>query len=428
VSARWFEDGALHFGLGIEDTFVPQSGPGERAIDEYALTDHYARYAEDVDLAVGSGATFLRWGVPWYRVNPAPGTWEWSWVDRVVDRFAQTGLRPVIDLLHYGTPLWLDGQFAHPDYPQVVAEYAVAFAERYGGTVTDYTPVNEPMIHALFSGVYGYWPPYLTGDDGLTTMVRALGEGFLRSQRGIAEVLGDRATFMHVDASMRYAGDVHGEHRAQVERLREQTYLVQDLVTGRVGDDHPLTGLLRAGGMADAELAWFAEHAVRPDVMGVNYYPRISTEVFEEGVHHRGGFADPRPTQDAGVAGLVEVLTAAEQRYGAPVMLTETSVTAPVADRVAWLRESVGAVRALRAVGHQVVGYTWWPLFDMYEWTYRHGTGPRADHLLTMGLYDLVEDGAGGLDRRATPVADTYRELATDRVANAAPVGRRRVA
>lgn len=417
---RWFEDGALHFGLGIEDTFVPQSRPGERAIDEYALTDHYARYAQDLDLAVGSGATFLRWGVPWYRVNPARGTWDWSWVDRVVDRFAEVGLRPVIDLLHYGTPLWLDGQFAHPDYPQVVAEYAVAFAERYGDTVTDYTPVNEPMIHALFSGVYGYWPPYLTGDDGLTTMVRALGEGFVRSQRGIADVLGDRATFMHVDASMRYAGDVHGGHRAQAERLREQAYLVEDLVTGRVGDDHPLAGVLRAGGMADAHLAWFAEHAVRPDVMGVNYYPRISTEVFEEGVHHLGGFADPRPTQDAGVAGLVEVLTAAERRYGVPVMLTETSVTAPAADRVAWLRESVGAVRALRAVGHRVVGYTWWPLFDMYEWTYRHGTGPREDYLLTMGLYDLVEDGAGGLDRRPTPVADTYRELATDHAANGA--------
>ena len=28
---------ALHFGLGIEDTFVPQTGPGERAIDEVAL-------------------------------------------------------------------------------------------------------------------------------------------------------------------------------------------------------------------------------------------------------------------------------------------------------------------------------------------------------------------------------------------------------
>lgn len=415
---RWYDDGALHFGLGIEDTFVPQTRPGERAIDEYELTDHYAKYASDLQLAVDAGATFLRWGVPWYRVSPAPGQWDWSWVDRVVDRFGELGLRPVVDLLHYGTPLWLDRQFAHPDYPKVVAEYAVAFAERYGEAVTDYTPVNEPMIHALFCGVYGYWPPYLTGDTGLTTMVRSLGEGFVRTQQGIAEVLGDRATFVHVDASMRYSGDVHGEHRARAERLRHQAYLVEDLVTGRVGEGHPLLGVLRGGGLDDASLAWFAEQAVRPDVMGVNYYPRISTEVFEEGVHHGGGFADPRPTEDAGVAGLVEVLTEAERRYGAPVMLTETAVTAGRADRIAWLHESVAAIRALRAVGHRVVGYTWWPVFDMYEWTYRHASGPRSDHLLTMGLWDLVEDGRGGLDRVRTPVADTFRALATDTRAN----------
>lgn len=274
------------------------------------------------------------------------------------------------------------------------------------------------MIHALFCGVYGYWPPYLTGDTGLVAMVRSLGEGFVRTQQGVAEVLGDRATFVHVDASMRYAGDVDGEHRDQAARLREQAHLVEDLVTGRVADGHPLLPVLRGGGMDDASLAWFADQAVRPHVMGVNYYPRISTEVFEEGVHHGGGFADPRPTQDAGVAGLVEVLTEAERRHGVPVMLTETSVTAPVADRVAWLHESVAAVRALRALGHRVVGYTWWPVFDMYEWTYRHGTGPRADHLLTMGLWDLVEDGRGGLDRRRTPVADTFRALALDARAN----------
>lgn len=420
-AGRWFEDGALHFGLGIEDTFVPQARPGERPIDEYELTDHYRRYATDLALATEAGATYLRWGVPWYRVNPAPGQWDWSWVDRVVERFVELGLRPVVDLLHYGTPTWLEREFAHPDYPKVVAEYATRMAERYAGTVTDYTPVNEPMIHALFSGVYGYWPPYLTGDDGLVTMVRALGEGFVLTQQGIAEVLGDRATFLHVDASMRYAGDVEGEHRALVERLRHQTYLVEDLVTGRVDDTHPLAGVLRAGGMDDATFAWFAEQAVAPDVMGVNYYPRISTEVVEDGVHHLGGFIDPRPTEDAGVAGLEEVLLAAERRYDVPVLLSETCVTAPVADRVAWLDESVAAIRRLRAGGHRIVGYTWWPLFDMYEWTYRHGTGPREDSLLTMGLWDLVEDGAGGLDRRRNPAADRFRALATDHRANGAP-------
>jgi beta-glucosidase/6-phospho-beta-glucosidase/beta-galactosidase len=412
VSSHWARDGRLHFGLGIEDTFVPQTRTGERAIDEYALTEHYTQWHEDLGLAKEAGAEFLRWGVPWHRVNPAPGQWDWSWVDRVMARFAELDLRPVVDLLHYGTPTWVEREFANPDYPRIVADYSVRVAERYADTVTDYTLVNEPMIHALFAGAYGYWPPYLTGDRGLVLLVRALGEGFVLAQRGIAEVLGDRATFVHVDATFRYAGDVTGEHRQQVDRLRHQAFLVEDLVTGRVDDAHPLVGLLRGHGFDDDLLAWFAEHRVAPDVMGVNYYPLHSTELFEEGVHHTGGFADPRPTQDDGVLGLTESLLAYEGRYGAPVMVTETALTGTVDDRIAWLDESLAEVHGLRAAGHRVAGYTWWPVFDMYEWTYRHRTGPRADSLLSMGLWDLVEDGAGPLARRKNPVADRFRQHA----------------
>jgi hypothetical protein len=47
----------------------------------------------------------------------------------------------------------------------------------------------------------------------------------------------------------------------------------------------------------------------------------------------------------------------------------------------------------------------------MYEWTWRHSERPRADHLLTMGLHDLVESPAGLL-RRPNPVADRFREYA----------------
>ncbi len=100
----WYRDGALHFALGVEDTFVPQERAGERAIDEYALTEHDARWHADLGLAVEAGAELLRWGVPWYRIEPKPGTWEWSWLDRVMDRFAELGLRPIVDLMHYGTP------------------------------------------------------------------------------------------------------------------------------------------------------------------------------------------------------------------------------------------------------------------------------------------------------------------------------------
>jgi beta-glucosidase/6-phospho-beta-glucosidase/beta-galactosidase len=289
----------------------------------------------------------------------------------------------------------------------------VRVAERYADTVTDYTPLNEPMIHALFSGEYAYWPPYLAGEAGLVRMADQLGRGFALAQLGMREVLGARGVFVHVDAGMRYAGDVDAPDRRDLaERLRHQVWLVEDLVTGRVDDAHPLRPFLAAHGVGDEALAWFAEHIVRPDVYGINYYPRHSTELLVTGVHHGGGFADPRPVRDDGVDGLIELLREGAARYRAPVMVSETCVTASVAERAAWLAESADAVRALRAEGLDVVGYTWWPLFDMYEWTWRHSTAPREAHRLPMGLYELVETAAG-LERRPTDLVDAFRRQAT---------------
>lgn len=407
----WFRDGALHFALGVEDTFVPQARTGERAIDEYELTEHDRQWHSDLALATHAGAQMLRWGIPWYRIEPDVGRFDWSWLDRVIDRFAELELRPIIDLLHYGTPLWLENEFANPDYPLRIADYAVAVADRYRDLVTDYTPVNEPMIHALFSGSYGYWPPYLTGDTGFVTLCRQLARGFQLTQRGIEEVLGDAAVFVHVDAGMRFDGDP--ERQDEIARLRDQVWLVEDLVTGRVSADHPLADLLARSGLRDDDLTAFVDNAVQPDVMGINYYPRHSTELVRAGEFHRGGFDDPRPVRDDGVAGLEELLREAAARYAAPVAVTETCVTGSVAEREQWLDASLASITALRAGGLDVVAYTWWPLFDMYEWTWRHSTAPRADHLLSMGLYALEETDSG-LARVPTPLVERFRQHASD--------------
>lgn len=414
MNTPWHRDGQLHFAVGIEDTFVPQGAPGERPIDEYELTEHYERVRDDLSLARDVGASHVRWGIPWYRVQPEVGTWDFAWVDQAMDRFAQLGLTPVVDLMHYGTPLWMERQFANPDFPSRFADFAAKVAQRYEGIgVTSYTPVNEPMIHALFSGEYAYWPPYLSGEQGLVTMIAQLGKGFVLAQRQVRDVLGDKAVFVHVDAGMRYTGELEApEHADLISRLRHQVHVVEDLAVGRVDGEHPLFEFLCRNGLSDADFEFFAHDPVLPDVMGINYYPRHSTEVFEPGVSHRGGFADPRPVRDDGIAGLDELVRAAAKRYDVPVMVTETCVTGSVEERISWLRESVAWAHRVRAEGLNLVGYTWWPLFDMYEWTWRHSTQPREAHRLTMGLWELIETQSG-LERRETAVARVFRELAT---------------
>ena len=77
------------------------------------------------------------------------------------------GIRPIIDLVHFGLPDWL-GNFQNPEWPDYFAEYAHAFAERYPW-VRYYTPVNEIYVTALFSGAFGWWNERQMSDTAFVT-------------------------------------------------------------------------------------------------------------------------------------------------------------------------------------------------------------------------------------------------------------------
>ena len=187
--------------LGIEDTFIGQTNRQERTLDEYELTQHYRFWKEDLDAARATGATMIRYGIPWYKVEPEPGVFDWSWVDQVMEDFANhPEMVPIIDLMHYGTPLWLKNEFMNGQYPQRVAAYAAAFAARYGKQVQYYTPLNEPFINAEWCGWTGTWPPYLRGHLGFAQMMNQLAKGIILTMEAVRQHRSD-ALFVHVEAS-----------------------------------------------------------------------------------------------------------------------------------------------------------------------------------------------------------------------------------
>lgn len=403
--ASSFTEG-LRFAVGIEDTFIAHAAPGRRRLDEYELTQHYHYWHSDLALAREAGATTIRYGIPWYRINPAPGRFVWDWLDRVIDRLDELELETIVDLMHYGTPLWLDNAFLNAGYPVAVAEYAGAVADRYRGRLTAYTPLNEPLVNAMFCGETGTWPPYLTGHDGFLKLVRALVRGIVATQRAVAEATEGEATFVHVEATFRYAGAVE-EFAEEVELLRQRCFLVEDLLTGRVDEHHPLAVYLRAHGFDDNDFAWCREHTAPPDVLGINYYPHLTTAEYVTDVA-----SGPRPRRNDWTKGLDELVRAFAERYGYPIFLTETSMAGTVEERVAWLDDSLDLLLRLRDEGIKLVGYTWWPLFALVDWGYREGIGPVEDYLVPMGMYDLRPDSAGVLERVRTPVVDRFRERA----------------
>ncbi len=400
-----FTDGTFRLGVGIEDTFIAHTALGRRSLDEYELTQHYARWAEDLDLVARSGARTIRYGLPWYRLNPEPGRFVWSWADRVIDRLCELGLEVIVDLVHYGTPTWLDNHFLNRNYPEAVAEYAFALAQRYGDRLTAWTPLNEPQWTARLCGESATWPPYFSGHDGYLQMMRAICRGIVLSQRAITDATGGRASFVHVEASFRYveAADVHSEEAAL---LRQRRYLSEDLLTGAVGDTHPLIGYLTGHGFTDADLAWFHQNQAWPDVMGINYYPMWSTMEYTS-----PAAGAPGRERDDGTAGLEELIREVSARYGVPVMVTETSFEGSLDEQIRWLRESVALLLRLRGE-LDVIGYIWWPFIDQIKWQYREALDAVEAHLHRLGLVSLQPDDVGGLDRHPNRVFDAYRDLA----------------
>ena len=52
----------------------------------------------------------------------------------------------------------------------------------------------------------------------------------------------------------------------------------------------------------------------------------------------------------------------------------------------------------------------------MIEWKYRWSRKGLQDHLLHLGLWDVIPDG-GRLDRDPTPLVESYRRVVSDPVA-----------
>lgn len=413
TNKKWYENGKLNFAVGVEDTFIPSSAPGRRPIDEYAMADHYALGPTvDMDILRQSGANQIRWGIPWYKINPEKNVWRWDWLDKMVDGFQKIGVDVIVDLVHYGTPLWLDNAFLNHDYEKYIAEYAAKVADRYKGRLSVFTPLNEPQLTASYCGEFGYWPPFHTGSDGFVAILRNLCRGILCTESVIRQINPD-ASIVNVEASYRYVGDIDvPEFRDRVRFLKARKFIVEDLCLGRVDENHELYGWLRKNGFTDNDFAWFRGNAQKPDVMGVNYYPRNSSFEFRRGEQHTLGPKDTGPFRNDGVQGMEEVLREFADRYKLPIYLTETCWQGDVEHRCKWLRESVRAIDEMRKNGLNVIGYSWWSLFDMFYWVYQDENRPLSNYLAQMGLWDLRENDHNSYDRVKTAAADVYRELA----------------
>ena len=379
------------FATGIENSYPTIENRRVR-VDEMEKCGHYQYWKTDFDKVQELGIRFLRYGPPLHRTFLGPERFDWSFADETFLELKRRRLIPITDLCHFGVPDWI-GDFQNPDFPQLFACYARAFAQRFP-FVQLYTPVNEMYICALFSGRYGWWNEQLTTERGFVTALKHIAKANVLGMREILNVCPD-AIFVQSESS-EYFHAVNPKAIKAAELHNQKRYLSLDLnYAHRVNSD--MYEYLMDNGMRPKEYHFFMHHSPKHHcIMGNDYY--VTNE------HHVTPDGQIQPSGE--IFGYDEITRQYYERYKLPVMHTETNLSqgADGDEAVRWLRKEWANVLRLRNDGVPIVGFTWYSLTDQVDWdvALRQNKGT-VDPL---GLFDL--------NRQIRPVGKAYKELIED--------------
>jgi len=378
--------------------------------DQVRYSGHDRR-AGDLDRFASLGLAALRQPVLWEQVAPdALSQPDWAWCDQRLERLFDLGIRPIAGLMHHGSgPRYTS--LLDPMFPVQLARYARMVAVRYPW-ICDYTPINEPLTTARFSGLYGHWYPHHRTDRAFVRALLNQVWAVMLAMRAIRSV-NPAARLIQTEDCGRCFGTPRTRAQATFENHRR--WLTWDLLTGRVTVRHPLRQYLLESGATVAELERFRQHATPPDVVGLNYY--VTSDRFLDhrvdryppalrGGNGRVAYADVEAVRarPSGIVGHRDHLLEAWHRYRLPVALTEVHLACTREEQVRWLAEAWQGAHEARAGGAQVVAVTPWALLGSYDW----------DSLVTAprGRYESGAFDTRSAEPRPTALAVAIRTLA----------------
>ena len=376
------------FATGIENSY-PTIQNGRVRRDQMEECGHYDQWQRDFELLGDLNIRFLRYGPPLHKTFLGQGRYDWEFTDLTFAWLKERDVIPIVDLCHFGVPDWI-GDFQNPDFPALFAEYARAFAHRFPW-VQFYTPVNEMFICAQFSAAFGWWNEQLKSDRAFVTALKHMVKANVLAMYAILDERPD-AIFIQSESTEYFHAD-NPQAIKPAEFYNARRFLSLDLNYGYPVNSHMHEYLLD-NGMTREEYHFFLDNTLRHHcIMGNDFYHSN-----EHRVDAGGGIL---PAGE--VFGYDEITRQYHDRYGLPVMHTETNFDQGHEgdEAVDWLWKQWANVLRVRNNRVPIVGFTWYSLTDQIDWDIalreqRGKVNPR-------GLYDL--------DRNIRPVGKAFKKL-----------------
>ncbi len=378
---------------GIESTRICGSSAGAEPVDVMDLTGHTKCYQEDLSLVRASHISLIRCPIRWHEIERCRGTFDWTFTDGYLKCLRDLGIEPIVDLLHHTSfPDWLGDGFRDQSFVSSFVGFYRAFQERYPW-VRKYTPINEPFVTAFFCGYTGDWYPHGESQEDFVQILRNFAEAYCLIASLVKAAGGE---IVHVDSCEHHLA-VDGQSERFVAERNELRFIFADLVLGRL-----LPGDFNYEYLAEVlpveQLAWFQNHAATIDVFGLDFYAH-SQICWAKGGTKRVALTEPW--------GFARIATGYYERYGLPLMLSETNIRDPHTDtqavRLIWLRHMLEECERLTIKGIPLRGFCWFPWIDTVGWSG-----------LVTEVTDVVDpQGIISLSRRSTGELELQRHTTT---------------
>ena len=362
-----------------------QNAFGNR-VDFINLTGHLQRLDKDYeDLSLFNIKT-VREGIRWSFVEKSPYQYDWSTVAAMIEAGKRKGIQQVWDICHFGfaddlTPL-------HPMFARRFAALCRAFVTFYRSVQPTetliVTPVNEVSFISWLGGDAQGTSPYCTKQGW--EVKYALMKAYIQGIKAMKEE-DSRIRIMTTEPLVNMVAPINAtpKENAFAKMAHNNQFQSVDILAGR----------------ACPELGGKPEYL---DILGFNfYYNNQWVAGTSDFLPWLNDYNDPRWQP------LSHLLQQAYERYGRPIVLSETSH--PGEDRPKWIAFIAQQCITVLQKDIPLWGVCWYPIIDRPDWDH-------LTHWHHSGLWDVnMSEVSAGIPSRqldlptATAFLEAQKEL-----------------
>lgn len=347
----------------------------DQFFDQLELNGHYVR-TDDIRMICDLGVKALRYPALWERHEKGKDAIiDWTWMHQQLNALRSGNVTPIVGLVHHGsgpaTTALNDDSFADG-----LAGYAEKFSKEFPW-IEYYTPVNEPLTTARFSGLYGLWYPHHKSDESFLRIMLNQLKATVLSMQVIRKTNPDAKliqtediTRIHHSPALKYQADFENHRR----------WLTFDILCGKLDSTHALWNYFLTNGITVTELDFFLKHTCPPDIIGLNYYvtsERYLDEDLDKYPHHknegnaRQAYMDVEMVRVSSgeLAGLKNLVLEVWNRYKLPIAITEVHLDCTREQQLRWFNDCWKAAGEAMREGVDLRAVTTWSVLGSYNWS-----------------------------------------------------------